>query len=168
MKIDNLSDLPDWDDDEFNENDEREGWKPKATKEACKTLYRQWQQIVTMLNGAMETMEIPESSEEEISFPKEYWDDYVAMIKGDAYQVGAKLKSSEADLYTIRMENASIIRKNAQHIYSALLTMAIEKVIEETYVMAIRREIEVFRELFKHWVCTFEKDEYKDEWGLFI
>ena len=121
-----------------------------------------------MLNGAMETMEIPESSEEEISFPKEYWDDYVAMIKGDACQVGAKLKSSEAGLYTIRMENASIIRKNAQRIYSALLTMAIEKVIEETYVMAIRREIEVFRELFKHWVCTLEKDEYKDEWGLFI
>ena len=98
MKIDNLSDLPDWDDDEFNENDEREGWKPKATKEACKTLYRQWQQMVTMLNGAMETMEIPESSEEEISFPKEYWDDYVAMIKGRRLSGGGEIEKLRSRL----------------------------------------------------------------------
>jgi hypothetical protein len=170
MHFDNLSHLPEWDDDDFDkEEEEGEEWKPKPTRDACKKLYLQWQQVMMMLNGAIETMQVPEEGkEDEVSFPKEYWDDYIGMILGDGYQVAVKLKSSETGLYTIRMENASIIRKNAQYIYSALLTMMIENVIEEGYVMAIRKEIDVFRELFKHWVSTFEKDEYTDEWGLFI
>ena len=38
------------------------------------------------------------------------------MLLVDAYEVGAKIRSSEAGLYIIRMENAAIIRKNAQFI----------------------------------------------------
>jgi hypothetical protein len=32
----------------------------------------------------------------------------------------------------------------------------------------IRDEIDKFRELFKQWVASFEKDEYEDDWGLFV
>jgi hypothetical protein len=66
------------------------------------------------------------------------------------------------------MENAAIIRKNAMYIYSALLTLMHEQVLEKSYVMAIRSEIDQFRELFKNWLSTFQKDEFEDEWGLFI
>jgi hypothetical protein len=42
MRHDHLSDLPEWNDDEFkDEDDEGEGWKPKPTREACKALYYQ-------------------------------------------------------------------------------------------------------------------------------
>ncbi len=88
---------------------------------------------------------------------------------GDALQVAVKIKSSEVGgLYVIRMENASIIRKNAQYVASSLLLFMHDKVLEEDYIRIIKNEIDEFRELFKQWVQTFEKDECEDEWGLFI
>jgi len=166
MKIDHLSDLPDWDDDEFKDEDEEgEEWKPNPTREACKELYKQWQQVMIVLNGALDSLV---SEEKEGGFPADYWEDHKAMLLGDAYQVAVKTKSSEAGLYTIRMENASIIRKNAQFIKSSMLTMMSEEVIEKAHGYVIREEIDKFRELFKIWVSTFQKDEYEDEWGLFI
>lgn len=168
MRFDNLSDLPAWDDDEFNDGEnEGEAWKPNPTKDACKAMYLQWQQVMMMLKGALETMQVKEDPEE-AEMPLDFWDDYKQTIIGDAYEIAVKIKSSEAGLYIIRMENASIIRKNAQYIYSSLLTLMIENVIEESYVRAIRSEIDEFRELFKQWVASFQKDEYIDEWGLFI
>jgi hypothetical protein len=85
--------------------------------------------------------------------------DIKGMILGDAFEVGAKLRSSEAGgMYVLRMENAAIIRKNAQF----------EGEMDEEHGTTIREAIDEFRELFKQWLATFEKDEYKDEWGLFI
>jgi len=166
MKFDHLSDLPDWDDDEFKEEDEEgEEWKPNPTRDACKELYKQWQQVMIVLNGALDSMVV---EEKEDGFPADYWEDHKGMLLGDAYQVAVKIKSSEAGLYIIRMENASIIRKNAQFIKSSMLTMMSEEVIEKTHGQIIRDEIDKFRELFKIWVSTFQKDECEDEWGLFI
>ena len=165
MNYDHLSDLPDWDDDEFKDEEEGEEWKPNPTRDACKVLYEQWQQVMIVLNGALDSMVI---EEKEDGFPADYWEDHKAMLVGDGYQVAVKIKSSEAGLYTIRMENASIIRKNAQFIKSSMLTMMSEQVIEKAHGDVIREEIDKFRELFKIWVSTFQKDEYEDEWGLFI
>jgi hypothetical protein len=66
------------------------------------------------------------------------------------------------------MENAAIIRKNAQYIKICMLGFWAEGVIDETYCEIIRDEIDNFRQLFKQWVATFVKDEYEDEWGLFV
>ncbi len=166
MKFDHLSDLPDWDDDEFKDEDEEgEEWKPNPTRDACKELYKQWQQVMIVLNGALDSMVV---EEKEGGFPADYWEDHKGMLLGDAYQVAVKIKSSEAGLYIIRMENASIIRKNAQFIKSSMLTMMSEEVIEKAHGQIIRDEIDNFRELFKIWVSTFQKDECEDEWGLFI
>ena len=165
MNYDHLSDLPDWDDDEFKDEEEGEEWKPNPTRDACKVLYEQWQQVMIVLNGALDSMVI---EEKEDGFPADYWEDHKAMLLGDAFQIAVKIKSSEAGLYTIRMENASIIRKNAQFIKSSMLTMISEGVIEKDHGYVIREEIDKFRELFKIWVSTFRKDEYEDEWGLFI
>ncbi len=166
MRDDHLSDLPDWDDNDFrDEEEEGEDWKPNPTREACRRLYLQWQQVMIVLNGALDSMTI---EEKEDGFSPAYWEDYKGMILGDAYQVAVKIKSSEVGLYTIRMENASIIRKNAQFVKSSMLTLIAEKVVEEDYGRIIRSEIDKFRELFKIWVSTFQKDEFQDEWGLFI
>jgi hypothetical protein len=165
MNIDKLSDLPEWDDDDFRDKEEEEEeWKTNPTRDACKELYAQWQQVMMILTGAMDSMK---AGEKEDGFPAEYPEDHKRMILGDGFEVAVKIKSSEAGLYTIRMENASIIRKDAQFIKSSVLTMMIEGVIDEDHGNVIREEIDKFRELFKHWVSTFQKDEYEDEWGLF-
>ena len=173
MNYDHLSDLPEWDDDEFkDEGDEGEEWKPNPTRDACKELYKQWQQVMIVLNGALDSMVIEEKEDgylpDRQGFPADYWEDHKAMLLGDAFQIAVKIKSSEVGLYAIRMENASIIRKNAQFIKSSMLTMMSEGVIEEAHGYVIRDEIDKFRELFKIWASTFQKDEYEDEWGLFI
>lgn len=163
MNLDSLNDLPDWEDEHFNDFGDNEGeeWKPNPTREACKALYKQWQQVVTMLRGAFESGNFSEDDEMN--------KDWKAMTLGDAFLVGAKLRSSEAgNIYVLRMENAAIIRKNAQSVASSLLSFMAEELIEEKYAMAIRVEIDTFRELFKHWISTFVKDEYEDEWGLFV
>lgn len=167
MDYDQLSDLPEWEDDDFNDEDEEgEEWKNKETREACKALYQQWQQVMIVLNGAMESMN---TDTREDSFSVEHWEDMKAMILGDAFQVAVKIKSSESGgLYVIRMENASIIRKNAQSISSSMLLMITEGAIEESHGYVIRDEIDKFKELFRHWVSTFKKDEFEDDWGLFI
>ncbi|HLF45054.1 MAG TPA: hypothetical protein VI548_01420 [Chitinophagaceae bacterium] len=166
MDYDKFSDLPEWEDDEFNDEDEEgEEWKPNPTRDACKALYQQWQQVMIVLNGALDSMKI---EEKEDGFPAEYWEDHKGMLLGDAFQVAVKIKSSEAgNMYMLRMENAGIIRKNAQFIKSVMLTMMSEEVIEKAHGRVIREEIDKFRFLFKTWVSTFQKDEFEDEWGLY-
>lgn len=165
MDFDNISGLPEWDDDKFRERDEEgEGWKPNPTRDACKEMYLQWQQVMTVLKGVLETMKTDPG---ENDFPAGYWEDHKAMLLGDACQVAVKIKSSEAGLYMIRMENACIIRKNAQGISSSMLTFIAEGVIEEAHGMVIRDEIDQFRKLFRQWVSTFQRDEFEDEWGLY-
>jgi len=34
--------------------------------------------------------------------------------------------------------------------------------------MHIYRPFLIFRELYKAWIGTFRKDDYEDEWGLFL
>ena len=40
--------------------------------------------------------------------------------------------------------------------------------MEPLHRQIILDEIDHFRELFKVWVGTFQKDEFEDEWGLFV
>ena len=171
MSLDNLSGLPEWEDDEFDDEDkDGEAWKPNPTKDACKAMYEQWKEVMTLLNAAFDTdhrPDEPEKEDDDENPEKSFIAHSKGMIIGDAYQVAVKIKSSEVGMYMIRMENASIIRKNAQFIKSNMLTMIAEGVIAEEHGRLIRSEIDKFRELFKAWVATFQKDEFEDEWGLF-
>ena len=165
MNTDNLSDLPDWNDADYMAGEEGEEWKPNPTREACKVLYKQWQQIMFLLKGiVLPIMEKPEDSIEaamDIDMARE--------LHGDAYIVGSKIKSSEAgNIYILRMENAAIIRKLAQGIASGLLLFEMDDSADESHIRVVRDEIDKFRKLFVKWVNTFEKDEFTDEWGLFV
>jgi hypothetical protein len=169
MDIDNLSGLPEWCDDEFN-NDDTEKWKPNPTKDAAKAMYEQWRQVMVILRGALETsedddrLEVIENKED---FLRSFRDEQKGIIMNDAFEVAIKIQSSESGMYMIRMENASIIRKNAQNIYTAMLGLMSEKSIDEAHGNVIRAEIDKFRLLFRHWVTTFKKDAFVDDWGLF-
>lgn len=170
MNLDDLNDLPEWDDEYIkglnSEEEEGEEWKPNPTLDACKAMYTKWNEIIIMLNGALGDMDDEdEPGQHDALFIR----DRKAMILGDAFEVGAKIRSSEAGgIYVLRMENAAIIRKNAQYIKTAMLGMRAEKEIEPDYCEVIRGEIDKFRELFKAWIATFKKDEFEDEWGLFV
>ncbi len=166
MKIEDLNELPEWDENEFRDDeDEGEEWKPNPTKDLCKAMYEQWNQVMIVLKAAFESMKEPAADN---LFPKDYIEDHKARLLGDAYEVAVKIRSSEAGLYIIRMENAAIIRKNAQFIKIATNAFIEDDLMEEQYRLVIRKEIDNFRELFKQWVASFQKDDCEDEWGLFL
>ena len=166
MRIDNLTELPEWDDDEFlTEGDESEEWKPNPTRTLCKAMYQQWNNVMLVLKATLDNLTEP--AEEDL-FSREHIEDHKAMMLGDAFEVGDKIISSETGLYVIRMENAAIIRKHAQFIKNATNSFIADYLMEEEHRQMIRSEINKFRELFKQWVATFEKDDCEDEWGLFI
>jgi hypothetical protein len=166
MRIDDLNELPDWNDNEFrDENDEGEEWKPNPTKALCKAMYMQWNHVMIVLNAALDSMKEPD---EKNSYSKEHIEDMKAMLIGDGHEVAAKIRSSEAGLYIIRMENAAIIRKNAQFIKISTNGFVLDDLMDEQHRLFIREEIDKFRALFKQWVASFKKDECEDEWGLFI
>jgi hypothetical protein len=151
-----------WDD--FNEDEEGESWKPNLAKVGCKTLSIKWEKIIFMLKGVLDADEKETETEGEELFAAISGFDI-----GDAYEISAKLRgAAAADMYSVYMENACIIRRNAQSIKSSMLLMIGEEQIEEEHGLLIRTEIDEFRILFKEWVSHFQKDEYEDEWGLFI
>ena len=156
--------IDDWDDFGKDEDKDGEAWKPNPAKEICKTLAKKWEGIMFMLQGIMADKEKENSTDEEAMF-----ESYSAFNIGDGYQIAAKLRSAySVDMYVVYMENASIIRKNAQSIMSSMLVLIAEGFVDEAHGMTLRKEIEEFRELFKQWVSHFKKDEFEDEWGLFI
>jgi hypothetical protein len=65
------------------------------------------------------------------------------------------------------MENASVIRSAAQTVYINMSSLKMQGLAEESHTNAVRKEIEKFRGYFKEWVASFEKGEFRDEWGLF-
>jgi hypothetical protein len=88
----------------------------------------------------------------------------------DAMMIAAKISGAEAvDLYDIKMENATIIRKCARELYVRAGSLRFEEDIKDKeYIELLPNEIEEFRLLFIDWVASFDQWNYIiDRWGLF-
>ena len=88
----------------------------------------------------------------------------------DAMMIAAKISGAEAvDLYDIKMENATIIRKCARELYVRAGSLRFEEDIKDKeYIELLRNEIEEFRLLFIDWVASFDQWNYIiDRWELF-
>ena len=106
------------------------------------------------------------------SIPEE--DDYLQatkhMMLDDAMIISAKIAGAEGgNLYSIRMQNAAIIRDHAMHLYVQVGSLRFHKSFKEVeYLKLIRKEIDEFRLLFIEWVASFDtNNHFWDEWGLF-
>ncbi|GAB3722350.1 hypothetical protein [Flavobacterium koreense] len=106
------------------------------------------------------------------SLPEE--DEYIQATKHlmmeDAMIIPAKIAGAEGgDMYSIRMQNAAIIREHAMHLYVQVGSLRFHKEYKDLeYVKLIRNEIDAFRLLFIEWVKSFDTTNYYwDEWELF-
>jgi hypothetical protein len=163
-------DLPDWDDkrpSRFPDDEEGDEWKSKETTEACKAMYAQWQQVVYLLNGVL-----PQDEDEQQSDEAGYRAMVAVQIWGDIHLAAVTMLSSEVVHYVGKMEHAAIIRKCAKDVALALWSLKnydkAEAGLDEGHRKVICAEIDKFRALYKEWIATFRKDEYEDEWGLFV
>ena len=88
----------------------------------------------------------------------------------DVMIINAKLRGAEGgDLYSIRMENAVIIKVHAMSLLTATSGLKMMGLSNNKYLQLLRDEIEEFRKLFVEWVNTFDKtNDIPDGWGLFF
>lgn len=92
------------------------------------------------------------------------------IMMADIMIISSKIVGAEAgDLYSIRMQNAAIIRDHAMNLYVTIGSFRFDPEFEDAvYVVPIREEIEAFRLLFIDWVKNFNtKKHIWDEWELF-
>ena len=85
-----------------------------------------------------------------------------------AYILGAKIAGAEgADLYSIRMENAVLIKINARELLASTSWCKEENLCDRDYLQLLRNEIEQFRKLFVEWVASFDRtNDIEDDWGI--
>lgn len=101
-------------------------------------------------------------------------DEYIQQTKhlmcDDAMIIPAKIAGAEGgDIYSIRMQNAAIIRDHAMHLYTQVGSLRLHENYKELeYVNLIREELNAFRLLFIEWIEGFDTSNYIwDDWGLF-
>lgn len=94
----------------------------------------------------------------------------VKFMMEDAMIIPAKIAGAHGiDLYDLKMENATIIRKAARELMVRAGSLAYEDDIKDKeYITLLRNTIEEFRLLFIDWVASFDPWNYIiDRWGLF-
>jgi len=94
---------------------------------------------------------------------------YAQYIRENATIIPAKISGAVAvDLYDLKMENATIIRKAARELSTYCSGLAMYGYKNTDYLQLLRDEVEEFRVLFAEWVKTFDEWNYIiDRWGLF-
>jgi hypothetical protein len=110
--------------------------------------------------------EAEELAEEDIATFGEH---YKSMMMEDVMIMNTKLRGAEAgDLYSIRMENAVIIKTHAVSLLTATSGLKMIGLSNNKYLQLLRDEIEEFRKLFVEWINSFDKtNDIPDGWGLF-
>lgn len=92
------------------------------------------------------------------------------LMMEDAIAIPSKIAGAEGvKLYSIRMQNAALIRNHAMHLYAQLGSFRFHsKFKEQEYVTLLRKELDEFKVLFVKWVADFDPEIYIwDDWGLF-
>lgn len=106
------------------------------------------------------------------SFPDEdhFIQDTKNLMLEAAMTIPTKIAGAEGgDLFSLRMQNAAIIREHAMNLQVLLGSLRFHeeyKALE--YIAIIRNEIEAFRLLFIEWIKGFDtSNHYWDSWELF-
>ena len=164
MDLDKLNFLPNWDDERF-ENEEGEAWKTNEIRTTGKALYLKWREVFGLVLAFAENL--ADDSEENKQETRE--ESTQRLIYENAMIIAPKIRSaSMVDLYVLQMENAAIVRINAKLLMEQVGFAVLMGFTNESYKKVIVEAMIEFRLLFKEWVATFQKDDFEDEWGLFI
>lgn len=122
-----------------------------------------------LFQKSLEILEIVDRIVDLVPEENEFLKEVASFMRADATQIPAKIAGAFGDtIYDLKMENATIIRKNAMQIYVQCNGFLMEDFKELEYLQLLRKEIEEFRILFAEWVKTFDPWNYIiDRWGLF-
>lgn len=96
-------------------------------------------------------------------------EDVIGFLLEDVSTINGKLAGASGNqLYSIKMQNAALIRHAAMNLYVAKHHFVYQEYKNTEYFDLLRSTIDEFRELFIDWVDAFDVWNYvKDDWGLF-
>lgn len=122
-------------------------------------IYRKGEEIYELVSVIVDL--IPENKEELQQVKAEILTDSMLLL--------VKVAGAEAaELYDIKMESATIIRKAAHNLMIKYHTLEMFGFEEVEYYQMVRDLIEEYRLLFIDWVAGFDQNNYViDRWGLF-
>jgi len=91
-----------------------------------------------------------------------------AEMMTNAYLIQAKIAGAEGgSLYSLRMQNAVLIKLAAQDMFNAVSAAAMVNIGEEDYVDLMREKVEEFRLVFIDWIRGFDKTyDIPDNWAI--
>lgn len=126
-------------------------------------------QNLPIFKKGIEILELTEKVISLIPDDEEMLSHYKEWMMEDASILSVKVAGAEgADLYDIKMENATLIRKAARDLMVHCTGLRISGFKQTDYLEVIRNEIEEYRLLFIDWIATFDPWNYViDRWGLF-
>jgi hypothetical protein len=91
-----------------------------------------------------------------------------AQIFSNAAMIQAKIAGAEGGgLYSLRMQNAVLIKLAVQDMFNAISFASMVKINEEDYVQLMRDKVEEFRLVFVEWIRGFDKSyDIPDNWAI--
>jgi len=91
-----------------------------------------------------------------------------AQMFTNAALIQAKIAGAEGGgLYTLRMQNAVLIKLATQDMFNAISFASMVEINEEDYVDLMRDKIDEFRLVFNDWVRGFDKTyDIPDNWAI--
>ncbi len=164
MWEDDDDDEMDW--NNFDPNDEE---LKKEMEQECERvenlpIVRKAEEMYELVNSLIETIDKDDLSEE---IPGEMLEHYKSMMLEDIMIISAKLRGAEGgDLYSLRMENAVIIKVHARSLLTHTSGLKMLGYPNHDYLQFLRDQIDEFRILFIEWVNSFDKtNDIPDDWG---
>ena len=91
-----------------------------------------------------------------------------AQMISNAAMIQAKIAGAEGgSLYSIRMQNAVLIKLAVQDMFNAVSFASMVEINEEDYVELMREKVEEFRLAFVDWIRGFDKSyDIPDNWAI--
>lgn len=120
-----------------------------------------------VMKKAREIFDIVDSLVELIDDEDAFIAHYRSMLFEDSSIICAKIAGAEGgDLYSLRMENAVLIRIHARNLLAQTSGLKMLGFKDVRYLQVLRDAIEEFRLLFIEWVNGFDKsNDVSDNWG---
>lgn len=146
-----------FEDEDFDPEEANQEWQQERARIANMPIMLKAREILDTVDSLTELME-------EDGIMAHYRD----ILFEDASMICAKIAGAESrELYSLRMENAVIIKIHARSLLTQVSGLAMMGFKEKHYLEVLREEIEEFRVLFIEWVEGFDKsNDIPDNWGV--
>jgi hypothetical protein len=120
-------------------------------------VFQKSEEILELANVIAETLKEDEKKEH-----------LAAEILTNAMLIQAKIAGAEGGgLYSLRMQNAVLIKLAAHDMLNAVIFAAMVEINEEDYVELMREKVEEFRLVFVDWIRGFDKTyDIPDNWAI--